>query len=37
MNRGAWQTMVQGVAQSDMTEMTEHTLIHNKIHAFDNV
>ena len=27
MDRGAWQATVRGIAESDMTEMTEHTYV----------
>ena len=28
MDRGAWQPTVHGVAKSDMTESTQHSLMH---------
>ena len=32
MNRGAWQATVHGVAESDMTEVTQHACRHNTKH-----
>ena len=32
MDGGAWQTTIDGVAESDMTERLSHTYIHTHIH-----
>ena len=35
MDRGVWWAIVHGVAESDMTEVTDHTRMHATFHCLD--